>query len=225
MPCVQASKIEIPKGKGKTFYVRLVDENGRPVDISDFTVAECIFKKDDGTDLVKTSPLATPENEIQKLEFSDVPDAGSFKVKVGDRITGEIPFSADAAAVQAAVSGLDVATGAIVTGSFVSGFQVEFDGDSEYRPFDLIEIASNTLEKSSVDVDITVSRIQSGVAETGIDIQEPIVGELKIVLDATDTAQLAEGIQDLDVYVRIGSVDLAISMIREILDVRPTSMV
>ena len=79
-------------------------------------------------------------DEIQELQFSAVPDAGTFRLHFGDEFTANMPFNATASLVQSELNGLDALDGVLVAGDFVSNFVITFAGDSGKQNQPLIEV-------------------------------------------------------------------------------------
>lgn len=103
-------------------------------------------------------------NEIQRIDFSSVPDSGDFKLVHNANITAAIPFSANAAAIESALEALASITDVTVTGSFASGFQIKFidpAGDTTQ-----ITDTANTLLDGATPVNIVISTTTEGVAGT-----------------------------------------------------------
>lgn len=100
--------------------------------------------------------------ESQTLTFSAVPDAGSFVVSYDGDDSSAINHDDTLAQVQdkiRSIAGLEEVT---VTGSYASGFSIQFYGVFGDAP--AVTTSSNTLEAAAVAVTITVSETQ--VAET-----------------------------------------------------------
>lgn len=120
-----------------------------------------------------TASDSTPQPEIQEINFDAVPDAGSFKIRVGLEETVSINFNDANTDVQSALLALSkVEAGLTVTGNFTDGFVITF-GENENQ--DLVEVFDNTLESSSVAVDAEVSQTQAGIP-TGHDIASILNG-------------------------------------------------
>jgi uncharacterized phage protein gp47/JayE len=100
--------------------------------------------------------LVAGVNCEQLIEFSAVPDAGTFTITYRGQTTSAIAYNANAAAVQSALNALSNLSGVVVTGNFTSGFTVEFDGDDGLQPQTLLSATSSlTLAMVAVDIDVT----------------------------------------------------------------------
>jgi hypothetical protein len=86
-------------------------------------------------------------NEIQKLEFSKVPLSGSFTFTFDGQTTAPIDHHATAISIQSALENLsNVGIGnVIVTGSFASGFTIEFVNALADIDHPEITVTSNTM--------------------------------------------------------------------------------
>lgn len=82
----------------------------------------------------------------QKLTFSAVPTAGTFKITLGTplQISAAIAYTATASAIQTALRLLTGYSTILVTGSFTYGFTIDFNGSSGNQP----QAAVGTTESS-----------------------------------------------------------------------------
>ena len=104
-------------------------------------------------------------NEIQEILFDSIPTSGSFKLNFMGGITAAIPFSANAAAIQAAIRAASpFAAGVVVTGAAPS-FTVEFDGDSGLQDQDLLVVSDNTLANIGGAVSASIQQNQAGIPQ------------------------------------------------------------
>ena len=117
------------------------------------------------TDAVGTILAGTGTNEIQRLAFSAVPDAGSFALDFDGQITAPIAFSANAAAVQSALEALsNIGAGNVsVSGSFAAGFDITFQGALAEANQTQIVVDANTLTIALAAIIITPSTTTGGV--------------------------------------------------------------
>jgi hypothetical protein len=76
------------------------------------------------------------------------------------------------------------------------------------------------LKKTAVDVEATVTTSTEGVAAKGITVVNENIGRIQISLSEAETAELKEGIQDLDLIIKVGASDLNIPPQLKALDVR-----
>lgn len=72
--------------------------------------------------------LLAGQSCIQHIAFSSVPAAGTWAIAIGGTTTTALAHGANAATVQAAVRLLEFCGGCIVTGDYVSGFDITFAG-------------------------------------------------------------------------------------------------
>lgn len=114
-----------------------------------------------------TVTIAAAQDDVQTLFFSNTPDVGNFQLSIVTPLlvtetTGLIPFSANAAAVQAAINALTGYADVTVTGSFTTGFIITFtltSGNQFQNPF---TIFSNTLQMGVNVTNINVVHTTSG---------------------------------------------------------------
>lgn len=97
--------------------------------------------------------------EVQKVTFSAIPDAGNFTLEHNGNITANIPFSANAAAVLAACNLAFVSQLASVTGDFENGFTLTFLTPANVAA---VTVNSNTLTRTLVAVTTSVTTIKNG---------------------------------------------------------------
>jgi hypothetical protein len=96
-------------------------------------------------------------NEIQKFTFSAVPDNGTTRFEFNGQQTTNYAFNDNLAQLQAAFDALSTTINVEVTGSFASGFTVEFkggwlqDGNKEQNA---IKAVTNYLYANSIPVNI-----------------------------------------------------------------------
>ena len=67
-------------------------------------------------------------NEQQQITFSSVPTAGNWDIVFDGQSTAALAFNANAATVESQLELLPNINGVTVTGDYVSGFNIEFDG-------------------------------------------------------------------------------------------------
>jgi hypothetical protein len=92
----------------------------------------------------------------QLVTFSAIPDDGSFKLKFGSNITGDIPYNATASDIQTALRLLTPLANVIVTGSFLLGFTITFAGFSVAPASG--EVNNLSLEQNGSPVSVTFTR-------------------------------------------------------------------
>jgi len=140
----------------------------------------------DGNSIVKFSTdspvtLEAGQNAIKRIAFSDVPDAGNFTLTFRGQVTDPILYTANAAAVQAALLALSSIVGVTVTGSYAAGFDVEFNGDDGLQPQEDL-ISASFLTFSLDPVDTTDSETQPGIAQGIATLTATVVGPVNAPL-------------------------------------------
>lgn len=120
-----------------------------------------------GTDELRT--LIAGVDEIQKITPSAVPDSGSFKLTYRNETTAAILFSADAAAIQAALRLLDGLSGIVVTGTW-GLWTLTFSGDDgkQVQPLLVVPSADNTLLIGATPVTMPVTEDTAGVYQGSV---------------------------------------------------------
>lgn len=125
--------------------------------------------------------LVSGQDEVQKIEFDDDPDAGYFRLSYRGEITAQIDWNAGALAVQTALDGLNKIRDVSVSGNFASGFTVTFQGVDGKINQPLLLVDENTLTKTAIEVPITVTEITPGIAQALVAVESieygPIVAE------------------------------------------------
>lgn len=94
-----------------------------------------------------TIPLLSGTNEEQTINFSAVPDSGSWQIDFDGQQTGVLAFNIAAALLQTELENLsNVGAGnVLVTGNFASGFLIEFQGALAELDQPQLTIVSNAL--------------------------------------------------------------------------------
>lgn len=113
-------------------------------------------------------------NEIQRFNFSDIPDNGTLRFKFKGEETVNYAFNDNLAQLQQIFDDLAVTNSVVISGDFATGFVIEFtggylqDGNQE-QP--LISTVTNFLYKNGVQVSV------NGVINPPIDATRDIVGK------------------------------------------------
>lgn len=101
-------------------------------------------------------------NEVQKILFPFIPDAGSFALKYGPDTTTLINWNDNNTTVQGALNALTGLSTVVVTGDFTVGFTVTFQGADGLQDQPLLLIQTNTLSASSAPVTLNITVCQVG---------------------------------------------------------------
>jgi len=213
--------INILRGKDAEYTIIVKDKDGKQLDLTGWTYVKIRHKAEAGGSFDVETPLKVGVDEEQLITWSAVPDAGSFKLKIGDETTTALSFTATQTDIENAINALPKQSGVTVLGDFGAGQSViTYGGGSGARDQATIEIVENTLVLGVNAVTGTVSVTTEGSPEYGIDVVDEKCGVLKVFLSETQTPLLAKGKnQDLDVCVRVGSRDLNIPILRKVLNV------
>jgi uncharacterized phage protein gp47/JayE len=102
-------------------------------------------------------------NEVQLLQFSEVPDEGQFTLGFDGEETGVLNFDADAGDIEDALNGLPNLSDVTVAGDFDDGFTVTFEGSDGYQEQNLIIFTSSTLTKDDAVVSVAATEQVKGV--------------------------------------------------------------
>lgn len=106
-------------------------------------IIEKVLKTDGVTSAIGFQNLTGAANQL--VTFSAVPVAGNFQITIGAVTTANIPYTATASVVQAALNALSGFASVVVTGTFSSGFQINFNGASGGQAQPLGFVPVNTL--------------------------------------------------------------------------------
>ena len=128
----------------------------------------------------ESSTILAAVDEVQKLNFSNVPDSGSFAIDFDGQTTGLILFSDGAAAVETALELLSNIDGVTVTGDFTLGFTITFDGalvGGQDQP--LFTIVTNTLFLGATPVAVTpVESVKGALAQSSVGATADVLGSI-----------------------------------------------
>lgn len=102
-------------------------------------------------------------DEVQKISFNAVPDAGEFTLVFKEEEVAPILFNATAADVQKILNDLISLSDVEVTGDFALGFTVKFTKSDGEKPQPLISVGTNKLTKAAAPVVISISEIIPGI--------------------------------------------------------------
>lgn len=204
-------KITIIRGTGKTLNVTLRDEDGDPINLSALNVpgGDYILSCVKGDAELGTDPviLRTEIDEIQKISFSDVPDAGTWKLSHEGNETTSLAFNATNTDVQNALNALASLSAVVVTGDFSAGFTVTFSGVDGELDQPLLEVSESALTKSSADVTVTVTEETKGYPERITrDVAGLTIGKFQISITKDESPLLETGLgKDIEVKWKIGT--------------------
>lgn len=118
-------------------------------------------------------------NEVQDIDFSAVPDAGNWTLIFDSDETGTLAFNDNAAAVQSALNALPSLSAVTVSGNYTAGFTVTFAGADGSQDQPLLQIGTNTLTASAVQVNVTFVQTTPGVLpNVAVDVEAETAGEI-----------------------------------------------
>lgn len=121
--------------------------------------------------------LVAGADEVQDLDFSLVPTAGTFKLKYIVDETAVLNWNDSAATIQAALNALELLSGVTVSGNFTSGFTITFAGADGKQEHALLEVTSNSLVNGVTAVVTTVVETVAGVPQGTVDMTCETNGE------------------------------------------------
>lgn len=206
-------KVKITQNRDFEYTAFLVDEDGKPVDITGFTLVKVRKGNTDGSTLELFAPLTPASNEVQDITFPSDPTSGQFKLDYGNgNKTAFIQFNDNAAAVQAAINAVKIFSAVSVAGVIdqATGLTITYAGDDGGRNQPEPLISDSTLSDGSPVVPVVVETTP-GVAENGIDVVSAQRGELKIKGNELQAGLLKEDDDQTTVFVvRVGAKDLNI---------------
>jgi uncharacterized phage protein gp47/JayE len=147
--------------------------------------------------------LGVGQDCIQTVNFSAVPDSGQWKLSLNGLTTALLAYNADAAAVQTAVRALLFADGCNVTGDYSVGFTIGFSGAGTggLMSQPQFQVPFNTLESSSVVVDVTTAITQEGIDQASVNVTAITNGPL--VANAGTLTVINTPVSGLDAVLNI----------------------
>lgn len=125
-----------------------------------FSVSESpdtIFETDSDVTLVAGA------DEVQDITFSATPDAGTWRLNFRGADSANLAFDASAATIQAALNALPFGSGITVSGDYVAGFTVTFDGAAGLQEQPLLVVDENLLTSGGGAVTIGIVETVAGV--------------------------------------------------------------
>ena len=212
-------KVQVTQGRDFEYTAFLKDKDGQAVPIVGWTFIEVKKINADGSTLRLRAPLVAKVNEVQKIDFSVNPTGGTFKLDYGNGlVTQAINFNDDAATYQAKVNALSIFSGVIGAGVIdqATGLTTTYGGNDGGRDQPIPVVINNLVPV----LDVTVTEVTKGIAETGVDVVSAERGELKIKGSEIESAALNAAIDQTVVFiVRIADKDLNIPPQESFLDV------
>lgn len=107
--------------------------------------------------------IAAGTDEIQKITFSAVPDAGAWALVLDGQQTGVLAFNDNAAAVQVALNALLNLSAVTVAGNYAAGFTITFAGADGQKNQSMIQAAANSLTNGGNQVNLSFAELTPGV--------------------------------------------------------------
>lgn len=142
-------------------------------------------------------------DEIQRLTFQDIPDAGSFKLIHNGNTTTALAYNAAAIDVQNALNALPSLSAVTVAGNFATGFVITFAGADGAQNQELLQVTDNSLVTigSVLLSAITVRTGGPGVNELQklLFDQIPVSGQFTLDFNGQVTSSLAYNATALDI--------------------------
>jgi len=131
--------------------------------------------------------------DVQRLDFSTVPDAGNYTLTIGAETTASLAFNASNATIKTELEALIAITTVTVTGNYTAGIVITFDDPIE--DIDQITVTHN-LTTGGNAVTVYPSVTTEGIAEVKelqtITFSEvPTAGTYTITVNAQTTAAIA----------------------------------
>lgn len=189
-------RIDIIRNTDRNINITLRDENGDAIPLDTATDIKACFKAESITSPVV---LGLPFNEIQRIDFSTVPDDGVFRLTHEGNETVDILSSEAAIDVQNALNALSSLSGITVTGDFTNDFVITFDGSDGNKAQPTLIVSANTLVTGPTAVTVTVSVTQEGRKESIFDVNL-LLGKFRIEMKKVDTLLLETGLgKDLEI--------------------------
>ena len=108
------------------------------------------------------------QNAQDTITFDAVPDAGSFRLNFRGQDTQNFMFNALASDLETELNTLDFGSGITVSGDFVTGFVIDYDGDAGLQEQATISIDENVLSSAATPVEITANQTQVGINQATV---------------------------------------------------------
>lgn len=108
-------------------------------------IASVIGNEDAKFETIETGDVGAGIDEVQDITFDAVPTTGAFKLRFDLQETVDINFDDDNTDIQTALNNLSNLSGVVVTGDYVSGFTISFEGADGEKDQTLLEVFDNTL--------------------------------------------------------------------------------
>lgn len=123
--------------------------------------------------------LVAGVNETQEIEFSALPNAGTFKLSFRNQVTTALAHNAANSVIQAALNNLSSLSGVVVTGDYATGILVSFEGEDGLQDQPLIAVVDNVLVDNSANpVDMSVTQIVPGEPQGLVDLVAVDTGQV-----------------------------------------------
>ena len=151
-------RLEATKGNGSgiaTGTLGTVIPAGSVVSVNGNPVARFI------TTIANT--IAAGTDEVQLIQFSSVPDAGTWTLIFDGDETGSLTNLSTAVDIQTALNALTNLSGVTVSGNFAAGFAATFAGDDGQQNQPLLQVGTNTLTLLGLQVSLNFSATTEGV--------------------------------------------------------------
>jgi len=131
------------------------------MEVSRSDIPTTIFSPQSSGDIL----AGTGTDEVQRIDFSAVPDAGDWELDFDGQQTGVLAFNISAAALQTELENLsNIGAGNVaVTGNFTSGFVITFQSALGEANQEQLVVSVNNLTESSNAVSATPSTTTEGV--------------------------------------------------------------
>lgn len=133
-------------------------------------------------------------NENQLIEFSDVPDSGTFRIHFGLEKTIDLPFNANNIDVQTALNNLDSLSEVLVTGDFTSGFDLLFQGADGSK--EQVEVALTDPGVDEIQV-ISFSEVPNA-GDFGLSFNGDVTTAIPFTAIAADIKSALEALPSID---------------------------
>lgn len=135
--------------------------------------------------------IAVPE--VQRLDFSSVPDSGDYTITIGAESTTALAFNASNATIKAALEAFTAITTVTVTGNYTDGIVITFDSPVQnFGPITVVDTLLTGATAVTVFPSVTTEGI-AGVSEvqTMTFSEAPTAGTYTITINAETTASIA----------------------------------
>jgi hypothetical protein len=147
--------------------------------------------------MVATINESFGNNEVQTIEFDEIPDAGTWRIHYNDgneERTTNLAYNATALDVQNALNALECLSEVVVTGDYSTGFTVTFqgaDGNKQQPQLEIEDVGFDEIQLISFDQ-------VPNAGSFGLDFDGQITAPIPYTASATDIKTALQALSNID---------------------------